>query len=326
MKSTASTLLRGVAMAATLAMAATTAMAQAYPSKPVKLIIGFGPGTGSDILGRVLAIKLGQALGQPVVIENKAGAGGIIGSESVIRAAPDGYTLLLGTNAMLITSPLLAPRPPYQIDKDFIAVGGVARTSMVMVTGVTPESPRNLQELVGRIKAGKTTFASAGAGTIGHLTTEMVLKQIGAQATHVPYKGSGQSLNDIMRGEILFASDTPAAALSLIRAGRLRALGVTGESRLASLPDTPTFIESDISDIRLYAWWGLFAPPGTPVGVVDTVGKALAQVIADAETAKVFSGLALEPFSRTSEELTSFGKSEFNTWRGFLSHSGIKLD
>jgi tripartite-type tricarboxylate transporter receptor subunit TctC len=320
------TALTALLVAVSLGIAAPVAVAQGYPTKPIKLVIGFGPGTGSDVLGRVIGTKLGEALGQTVVIENRAGAGGTIGSDSVAKATPDGYTVLLGTNAMLITSPLLMAQPPYHIEKDFVPVGGVARTSMVMVTGTTPESPKSVAEIVARARAAKTSFASAGNGTIGHLTTELVMKRMGLQVTHIPYKGSGQSLTDVARGEVLFASDTPAAALPLIRSGRLRAVAVTGESRLLTLPEVPTFAESGVKDVRLYAWWGLFLPVGTPRNVIDTLGQALGKVLADAETRKIMATMEVEPFPMSATDLIPFARSEYTVWQQFLSQSGIKLD
>lgn len=311
------------AVIATLLLGA-AAQAQPYPNRPVKLIVAFAPGTGSDILGRFVAARMSEALGQPVVIENRAGAGGVIGSESVAKSAPDGYTLLLGTNATLITSPLLAAQPPYQLEKSFTPIGGVARTSMVMVTGNRPDSPRDLKELIGR--APGASFSSAGAGTIGHLTSEMLLRKLGLKMVHVPYKGSAQSLNDIARGEVLFGSDTPVATLGLIRGGQLRAIGVTGESRLSALPDVPTFAESGLRDMKLYAWWGIYGPAGTPPAVVDTVGKALGKAMADPESRKVMARMELESFPYTAAQLAEWGRDDFRNWQQFLSTTGIKIE
>ena len=313
-------------MIAALAAMPAAAAAQDYPAKPVKLVIGFGPGTGSDILGRLLGVKLSEALGQSVVVENKPGAGGIIGSDSVAKAAPDGYTLLLGTNAMLITSPLLAKEPPYHVGKNFVPVAGVARTAFTMVTGTTPDSPKSLAELIAKAKGGGTNFASAGQGTIGHLASEVAVKAMGVKATHIPYKGSGQSLTDVARGEVLFATDTLAAALPHVRAGRLRAVAVTGESRVQSIADTPTFNESGVKGVNVYAWWGIFAPTGTPQEIVRKLDQAVARVVADADTRKRLAGMEIEPNHMNSARLAGFIKSEYPFWQRFLAESGIKLD
>jgi tripartite-type tricarboxylate transporter receptor subunit TctC len=313
-------------LALVCALAAGVASAQGYPSKPVKLVIGFGPGTGSDILGRLLGTKLSEALGQAVVVENKPGAGGIIGSDSVAKAAPDGYTLLLGTNAMLITSPVLAKAPPYHVEKDFVPVAGVARTAFAMVTGTTPDSPKSLAELIAKAKAGGANYASAGQGTIGHLASEVAVRAMGVKATHIPYKGSGQSLTDVARGEVLFATDTLAAALPHVRAGRLRAVAVTGESRVASLADTPTFTESRVKGVNVYAWWGIFAPAGTPPEAVRRLEQAVATVMADADMRKRLAGMEIEPHPMASSRLAEFIKGEFPFWQRFLAESGIRLD
>ena len=313
-------------LAGLCAVAAGAALAQDYPSKPVKLVIGFGPGTGSDILGRLLGAKLSEALGQSVMVENKTGAGGIIGSDSVAKAAPDGYTLLLGTNAMLITSPLLVKEAPYHVEKNFVAVAGVARTAFTMVTATTPESPKSLAELIAKAKAGRANYASAGQGTIGHLASEVAVRAMGIEATHIPYKGSGQSLTDVARGEVLFATDTLAAALPHVRGGRLRPVAVTGESRVHSLADTPTFNESGVKGVNVYAWWGIFAPAGTPQEAVRKLDQAVAKVLADADTRKRLAGMEIEPNHMGSARLAEFVKSEYPFWQRFLAEAGIKLD
>lgn len=326
-KSTAKrALVAALAIAALAGAAATSAVAQDYPAKPVKLIIGFGPGTGSDILGRLLGVKMSEALGQAVVVENKPGAGGIIGSDAVMKSMPDGYTLLLGTNAMLITSPLLAKEPPYHVQKNFVPVAGVARTAFAMVTGTTPGSPNSLAEVIAQAKAGKSNFASAGQGTIGHLASEVTVRAIGLNVTHIPYKGSGQSLTDVVRGEVLFATDTLAAVLPHVRAGRLRAVAVTGESRVQSVPETPTFAEAGVPGVRVYAWWGIFAPVGMPPAIVRKLDQAVAGVVADADTRKRLAGMEIEPNYMTSGQLAEFIKGEYPFWRKFLAESGITLN
>lgn len=315
-----------MALAAAFAAAPWVASAESFPTMPLKLVVAFAPGTGSDILGRLLANKLSEQLGQSVVVENRAGAGGIIGTNAVAKSPPDGYTLTLGTNATLITSPLLSTNPPYRADKDFVPIGTVARTPMVVVTSSGAEAPQTFQELVARARAKNTSFASAGVGTIGHLTSEVLVKKLGLEANHVPYKGSGQSLTDVARGEILFATDTPAAALPLIRGGKLRALAITGEKRLQSLPDTPTLLESGLPDVKLGVWWGVLAPSGTPPAVVDRLSAELAKIVASAEMRRRMQDMELEPFSLSGSQFGVFIRSEYPFWQQFLIKSGIKLD
>src|SRR6476620_11135623 len=195
--------------------------AEDYPGRPIRLIVPFGPGTGSDVLGRVLAQKLSEQMGQPLVIDNRPGASGAMGTELTARSAPDGYTLTLATNATLVTYPLLsASTTKYRADKDFVPISFFARTSMVLLTANLPSTPKSVAELTALLETKPVTYASNGAGTIGHLVTEAFLLNQKLKATHVAYKGSGQSHADVLRGELLFMTDTPAAALGNIRAGR----------------------------------------------------------------------------------------------------------
>jgi tripartite-type tricarboxylate transporter receptor subunit TctC len=319
--------LRDLLCAAALAAALPVALAQGYPNQPIKLVVAAGPGTGSDIIARLLGAKIGESLNQSVVVENRPGAGGTIGSDAVARSPGDGYTLLLGSNAMLITSPLLqSPKAPYSVDKQFAFVGGVARTSMVMVTGTQATSPKNLAQLVELAKQGKSSYASAGNGSIGHVTTEYVLKKVGLAVTHIPYRGSSQSLTDVISGQVLFASDSPAAVLPLVRSGQLRAIAVTGDTRLQTLPDVPTFAEAGVPDVKVYAWWGLFAPAGTPRAVVKTLDETLAKRLADVEVRTRMAQMDLEIFPATGEQLAPFVKNECGYWQQFLSQAGIKLE
>ena len=301
-------------------------LAQAYPSQPIKLIVAFTSGTGSDILGRILAARLGEQLGVPVTVENRAGAGGVVGTQALVKSPADGYTLTLATNATLITSPLLSSKPPYRADKDFTPLGGVARTPMVVVTSVTPEAPKTFQELVARAANKGTSFSSAGVGTIGHLTSEVLVKKTDMASNHIPYKGSGQSLIDVARGEILFSTDTPPAVLSLVKSGKLRALAVTGEKRLQVLPDTPTLQESGLPGVNLGVWWSLMAPAGLNTAIAERLSAELAKAVAGADMRKKMQELELEPMPLSAAELSGFIQSEYPFWQQFLSTSGIRLD
>jgi tripartite-type tricarboxylate transporter receptor subunit TctC len=289
-------------------------------------VVAFAPGTGSDILARILAVKLGDQLGTAVTVENRAGAGGLVGTQSLVKSAPDGYTLTLATNATLITSPLLTASAPYRADKDFTPLGGVARTPMVVVTANTPEAPKSFQELVSRARYPRTSFSSAGVGTIGHLTSEVLVKKSDMASNHVPYKGSGQSLTDVARGEILFSTDTPPAVLSLIKGGKLRPLAVTGEKRLNVLPDTPTLQEAGLPGISLGVWWALMAPNGLPPAIAQRLSQELAKVVAQPDMRKKMQELELEPMPLNAGELSDFIRSEYPFWQQFLSKSGIRLE
>lgn len=312
--------------AGSLALTHTVVHAQAFPSQPIKLVVAFAPGTGSDILARILAVRLGEQLGVPMTVENRAGAGGMVGTQSLVKSTPDGYTLTLATNATLITSPLLTATPPYRADKDFTPLGGVARTPMVVVTSNTPDAPKTFQELVMRAHDKRSSFSSAGVGTIGHLTSEVLVKKTEMASNHVPYKGSGQSLTDVARGEILFSTDTPPAVLSLVKGGKLRALAVTGDKRLQVLPDTPTLQESGLPGINLGVWWSLMAPAGLPPAIAQRLSQELAKVVAQPDMRKKMQELELEPMPLNAQELSDFIRSEYPFWQQFLSKSGIRLE
>lgn len=317
--------LTGAALSAMLLIGG-SGLAQTYPSKPIKIMVGFGAGTGSDLLARVLATKMSDQLGQSVIVENRPGAGGMVGSDAVAKAPPDGYTLLLGTNASLIISPLLHANPPFQVTTDFTPLGSVARTAMVLVTSSAPPAPRSLSEMSAKIRSGNTSYASTGAGTIGHLSSELMLKSLNAKSTHIPYKGSSQSLTDVIRGEAVFAIDTPTAAQALIAGGKLRALAVTGERRVPLLPDTPTFAEAGVPNVVVYAWWGLMAPAGTPQPVAQKLIDALGKVLADGEIRTRLQSMGLELFTQPTEQFAGFVKSEYPFWKNFLFQANIKID
>ena len=316
------------AIAALLALAPALASAQAYPSRPIKLIVPFTAGTGSDILGRFLAHKLGEQLGQSMIVDNRGGAGGLTGSDAVAKSVADGYTLGIATNATLITSPLLHQNPPYNTEKDFVAIGGVARTPLVMVTAASANAPRTVAEAMAKAASGNENYSSAGAGTIGHLTAEVIVSKLGLKVRHIPYKGSGQSLTDVARGEILFATDTAVAVLSLVKGGKLRALAVTGEKRLGSLPDVPTLKEAGLAvpDVKLYVWWGLVAPTGTPAPVIQKLSAALAKVVADPDSVSRMQQMELEAFPLSAEQLENFIRAEFPFWKQFLRQTNIRIE
>ena len=243
-------------------------VAAQFPDKPVKIVVAFAPGTGSDVLARLVANGMGPFLGGSVIVDNRPGGGGIVGTESVARSPADGYTLTLGTTSTLVTNPALNPDVKYSVDRDFAPVAGLGKAWYVIVTANTPETPKTFQELVTRLKAQPNSFASAGQGTITHLASEMFLHRMGIKdAQHIPYKGSSQALTDVTGGQVLFASDTVAAALPLIRGGKLRPLAVTAPERLATLPDVPTTKELGYADLRAHAWLVLMAPAGTPAPV-----------------------------------------------------------
>jgi tripartite-type tricarboxylate transporter receptor subunit TctC len=301
-------------------------IAQAYPSKPIRLILTQGPGSGSDVIGRMFAAKLGEGLGQSVVIENRTGATGIIGHDYVLKSPPDGYTLLLSTTAPLIIVPAISAQAKFRA-ADFVAVAPIFHGDFVIFTANLPGAPRTLQELVDRLRAKQESFASAGAGTMGHLVTEVFLRQMGLRATHIPYKGSGQSLNDLAGGHVLFTSDSTAAGSALLRAGRLNALAVTGTERMASLPQVPTLAENGIKVERaLGSFGGIFAPPGTPKEIVARINAEAARALQNPELKTRLAAIEVETLILSPENFAEFVHQEASFWERFVVQLGIKIE
>jgi len=315
-----------VSPAALSANAADTSAALDFPNQPVKLVVAFAPGTGSDALSRMLAEAMAGPLGQAIVVENRPGGGGIVGTDHVARSAPDGYTMTMGTTSTLITNPYLNPAARYTVQKDFKPVTGLARTNFVIVTANTPEAPKTLSGLVDRLKAGNANYASSGMGTIVHLTGERFVRAAGAKATHIPYKGSAQSVSDVAAGVTLFTAETMAAALPLVRGGKLRALAVTSAERTQALPNVPTVIESGYPDFAVYSWFGLMVPAGTPDAIVQKLDEAARTAMKSPAMARRLETLGFESLATPSAEFAAFIEQEIPAWTNFLKSAGIKLE
>ena len=296
-----------------------------FPNRPINLVVAFGPGTGSDTIARILSEKMREILGTPVTVENRLGGGGVIGTEYVARAKPDGYTLTMGTTSSLGTTPVLNPNAKYDVKKDFAFISGLAKSDYVIITSTRPGSPQTLGELLARLKKEPSSFASAGVGTITHLATEMLLHKASLSATHIPYKGSGQVIIDVAAGQVLFATDSPSAALPLIQSGKLRALAVTGPTRLGALPDVPTVAESGFPGFQVLAWWCLAAPAGTPEAVIKKLSDAAQQAVASPEITARLRKMEIEPMLLNAAELTEFVNKDIPAWTNFIRSSGIKI-
>ncbi len=320
-------LVRAIAAAWLAAAGALALAADAhFPARPVTLIVAFAPGTGSDAVARIVAGTMGAVLGQPVIVDNRSGAGGALGTEQGARAAPDGYTLTLATTSTLLTNPALNPKLRRRPDRDFVPVAGLARTPFVLVTADKADSPHSLAELKARLAGAGAAFGSAGNGTITHLAAEYFVRQAGGQAVHVPYRGSGQVLADVAGGQLLFACDTPAAALPLIQGGRLRALAVSAPQRLQALPGVPTGAEAGMPSFELSAWWGLVAPAGTPPAVVAALSDAAQKVLAAPEVRQHLQALQLQPMPLDAAAFGALIRTQAPFWAGFLRRSGIRLE
>jgi len=306
---------------------ASSAMAQPYPSKPIKIIVPFAPGGNVDITARLVAPGLSEALGQPVIVENKPGAGGTIGADLVAKSAPDGYTLLMGSNSTFSVAPSLYPKNPYHPLRDFSPVIMIASAPFVLV--VNPSSPSSsARALVARSKTspGKLTMSSAGTGSSNHLVGELFQEITGAKFTHIPYKGSGQALTDLMGGQVDLHFDQITSAASHIQGGKLKALMVTAPQRVAMIPDVPTATEAGYPSFEATNVTGLIAPAGTPREIVDKLYAATKKVISDPATKEKFVGLGADAVGGTPEQFAAYIKDDFSKWTRIVKDANVKVE
>jgi tripartite-type tricarboxylate transporter receptor subunit TctC len=310
-----------------LCVVAAQAFAQAYPSKPVKMIIPYPPGGGNDTLGRLFAVKLGERIGQPVVVENRPGAGTLIGTEAAAKSTPDGYTILLSSIATHALSPNLYSKVPYDPIRDFapITLLGIAPTVLV----VTNDLPaKDLAELVAGAKAkpGALAYASGGNGTPPHINGEVFKSVAGVDLVHVTYKGGGPALVDLIAGRVQVMLDTAASAMPHVRGGKLRALAITGPKRSSEYPDLPTFAEAGLPQYDTNAWYSMHAPAGTPPEVVRRLNAELVASLKDADVQARFKQLSTEPVGNTPEEFAAFVRAELDKYARIIKSAGIRLD
>lgn len=315
---------------ATVALAAAalcgTAHAQNYPSKPVTLVVPFSPGGATDIMARTLAEPLSKRLGQPVIVENKPGAGTMIASEHVAKAAPDGHTLLLAASSLGI-APSLYSKVNYDPVKDFTPVSLVA--SVVHVLSVHPSVPaKNVSELIAWVKANptKANYGSVGAGTSTHLESELFATMAGVKMQHIPYKGSAPALMDLVGGNLPVMFDAYASSGPFIREDKIRLLAVTTAQRSKLLPDVPTVAESGLPGYEAMPWLGFVAPAGTPAPVVNRLHAELMEVLKDAAVQDKFRSLGLDIIGNKPAEFAEFIKKDIVKWAKVLKDSGAKAD
>ena len=301
------------------------AWSQAFPQKPITVVVTQGPGSGSDVMARMLAGYLSPLLGQSVVVENRAGASGIIGHQSVAKAPADGYTLLFTSTAGLFVVPVMNPNAKYSL-ADYEPVAPVMRAPFAVLVANNATAPKTMAELISTVKSKPQSFASAGVGTMTHLGSELVMRKAGMQATHIPYKGSGAALTDLMGGQVLFATDSLTAAMTHIRSGRLRALATTDATREASLPDVPTLAESGLPGLQVAAIGGLFAPKGTPQEVVDKVADATRKVLANPDVQKRFAAVETDPLNLSIPAFNELLRKEAEVWSPLVRQLDLKQE
>jgi len=297
-----------------------------YPSRPIKLIVPFPPGGATDIVGRLMAQKLQEALGQPVVVENKAGAGSNIGSEQVAKAAPDGYTLLLGTIANA-TNMSIYKIMPYDTLRDFAPVTQtMAAPSVLVVTNALPAN--NLKELItlAKVQPGKLSFASSGAGGSPHLAGELLKLRAGIDLIHVPYKGAAPALVDVVSGVVSMGFKTALSAIPHMQSGKLKPVAVAATRRLAQIPNVPTMAEAGLPDFEVSSWNGVLAPARTPPEVIARLNQELVRILATQDIKDRFAAQAAEPVGSTPEQFRAYIRSEIDVWGQVVKASGAKID
>ena len=313
------------ALSCVMALLAATAQAQAFPNKPVRIIVGFSPGGGTDILARILAQRLSEAWGQSVVVENRPGASATIGANLVAQAPPDGYTLSMGQLTPNAIAPALLPGIPYDALKDFTPIVLVGTSPNVLVVN-NAVNARDLADVVSLAKArpGKLTYASSGAGSLQHIAAEAFKSAAGVDLVHVPFKGSSQAIIDLISGQVDMNFDSIPAVMQHVKSGRLRAIAVTAAKRASGLPDVPTIAESGWPDYDLTSWWGLFAPAGTPAAVVDKIHRDTVAALQNAEVRERFAGLSVEPGGGTPRDFADYVRREIEKYRALVKRLGIK--
>jgi tripartite-type tricarboxylate transporter receptor subunit TctC len=298
--------------------------AQPYPNKPVRLVVPFAPGGGSDTVGRLLAQRLSDSLGVAVVVENKPGAAGVLGTEFVARAPKDGYTLLLADSPHTFNH-LVLTKVPYDPLKDFEPIAVVARTPLVLAVPVK-YAAQTATEFIAMAKAepGKLAMGSGGNGSIAHLAQELFKLQGAIQLIHVPYKGSGPAISDVVAGQIQSILTPAPGIVPQVQGGKLRALAVTSEKRSVTLPDVPTFVELGFGNLRVYNWYGVLAPAQTPPEIIVKLNMAIRDVMAIPAVLERLNGQLLEPINSTPQEFKALLERDAQTWANIVKTAQIK--
>jgi tripartite-type tricarboxylate transporter receptor subunit TctC len=319
--------MRAIYLGLCAAALAATVLAQEFPSRPVKIVVPYPPSGNVDITARTIAPALGEALGQPIVIENRAGAGGTIGTSAVIKSPADGYTLVLGSSATITAGPAVYKQPPYDPFKDLVAIGAIQLAPIVLT--VAPKTPvKSFAEYVARAKAhpGQVTIASAGNGSSNHLAIELLMRQADLKLLHVPYKGSGPALTDLIGSQVESMMDQLTASIGHIREGRIRAIAIASRKRSADLPEVPTLDELGVKGYEASTFTGLFAPAATPLPVVAALAGALRKAMADQTVRARFRTMGVEVMDMSRAEFAAYVRADYEKWLKLAREANIVIE
>jgi tripartite-type tricarboxylate transporter receptor subunit TctC len=312
---------------ALLCFAASLAQAQDYPTRAIRLIVPFSPGGVADTSARVVADRLAARLGQQVVVENRAGASGNIGTQMVAQSAPDGHTLVLGFDGTMVINPWVFPSIPFDTVKDFVPVTKLGDATLIMVAN--PSVPvKDMKELIAlaKSKPGSLSYGTSGTGGTPHLAGELLNQRAGISLVHIPYKGGGQAVGDVVGGQIPLVYTAIASAQQYVKSGRLKALGVSGAKRSTSLPEVPTFIENGLDGFVVDSWVGIFAPAKTPRAIVDRLQRELAVILAQPDVRERYAVLGIEPVGNTSEQFGEQVRADLAKWEKVVKQANIKAE
>ena len=309
------------------ALAAGVTHAQNWPQRPVKLVVPYAPGSSPDVLARILTEKLGARLGQPVIVENRAGAGGNIGTEFVARSAPDGYTFLISTNGPLVYNTVMYRKLPYDPFNDLAPVT-LAGTQPNVCAVANDLKVSNVKEWVESMRKnpGKFNFSSTGVGSMSHLSIELLKLKTRSYAVHIPYASSPQAITAILQGDVQFACVPPVAVMPQAKAGRLRAIAVTSAERSGLVPELPTLKESGFPEIQALAWMAVVAPAKTPPDIIARMNRELVAILREPDTRQKLNAAYMDPVGGTPEELAQFMREELVRWRPVIEYSGAKAE
>jgi tripartite-type tricarboxylate transporter receptor subunit TctC len=306
-----------------IAGASAGATAQPFPAKPVRIIVPFAPGGVADSSARAISERLGARLGQPLLVENRPGASGNIGTASVASSAPDGYTLLLGFDGTMVVNPHVYAKLPWDTLRDFAPVTKLGDATLILVAH--PSVPaKDLRELVGLKQA--FSYGTAGTGSTPHLAGELLAQRTGLALTHVPYKGGGQAMGDVVGGQIPLVYTAIATAQQFVRSGKLKGLGVSAAKRSPSLPDVPTFVESGLDGFVVDSWTGILAPAKTPREVVERLQKDIAAVLAEPDIRSRYATLGIEPVGNTPAQFTEQIRADLGRWQKVVRQANIRIE